>query len=104
MKNVNQRRKYSNIKKFNDCCATALHVASDRWIPSLAATVRTGAEKDFIKEDPKEKAQIKRNRKDRTIENMINYMNFISGEEQRSNVNRSGRTGLTVPEDHNGDG
>jgi len=51
MRNVNQRRKYSNIKPFNDACATALHEAKDVYVESLGATVRTGAEIDFIKMD-----------------------------------------------------
>jgi len=51
MKNVNQRRKYSNIKPFNDCCATALHEAKDVYVESLGATVRCGGELDFIKMD-----------------------------------------------------
>jgi len=55
MKNVNQRRKYSNIKKFNDCCATALHVASERWVESLGATIRTGSEIDFVIINPYQK-------------------------------------------------
>ena len=64
MKNVNQRRKYSNFKPFNDTCATALHEAKDVYVESLGATVRTGAELDFIKMDRKELAnkQIDRNR------------------------------------------
>src|SRR5580765_4820068 len=52
---LNKRRKYSNIKQFNDCCATALHVASDRWVESLGATVRTGGEIDFIVCNPQQK-------------------------------------------------
>ena len=65
MKNVNQRRKYSNIKPFNDCCATALHEAKDVYVESLGATVRCGGELDFIKMDRKELAnkQIDRNRR-----------------------------------------
>jgi len=55
MKNVNQRRKYSNIKHFNDCCATALHVATDRWVESLGATIRTGSEIDFVIVNPYQK-------------------------------------------------
>ena len=62
MKNVNQRRKYSNIKPFNDCCATALHVASERWVESLGATVRTGGEIDFIVCNPQAKNEKKMNR------------------------------------------
>ena len=48
---LNKRRKYSNIKKFNDCCATALHEATDKYVESLGATIRTGSEIDFIKMD-----------------------------------------------------
>jgi hypothetical protein len=48
MKNVNQRRKYSNIKQFNDCCATALHVAEKRWSESMGCTLCTGGEIDLI--------------------------------------------------------
>ena len=51
MKNVNQRRKYSNFKQFNDACYTAVHEAKDVYVESLGATVRTGAEIDFIKMD-----------------------------------------------------
>jgi hypothetical protein len=55
MKNVNQRRQYSNIKPFNDCCATALHVAKERYVESLGATIRTGGEWDFIITNPEPK-------------------------------------------------
>jgi hypothetical protein len=48
MKNINQRRKYSNFKYFNDCCATALHEATDKWVESLGCTLKAGGEKDFI--------------------------------------------------------
>lgn len=51
MKNVNQRRKYSNIKKFNDCCGTALHEATDKFLGDEGAVIRTGGEIDFIKMD-----------------------------------------------------
>jgi hypothetical protein len=64
MKNVNQRRKYSNIKKFNDTCATALHESTDKFLGDEGAVIRTGGELDFIKMDRKELAnkQIDRNR------------------------------------------
>ena len=55
MKNVNQRRQYSNIKPFNDCCATALPQATDRWVESLGATIRTGSEIDFVIVNPYQK-------------------------------------------------
>jgi len=55
MKNVNQRRKYSNIKYFNDRCATALHVAKERYVESLGATIRTGGEWEFIITNPQPK-------------------------------------------------
>jgi hypothetical protein len=51
MKNVNQRRKYSNIKKFNDCCGTALHEATDKFLGDEGAVIRCGGEIDFIKMD-----------------------------------------------------
>jgi len=62
---LNKRRKYSNIKKFNDCCGTALHEAKDVYVESLGATVRTGAEIDFIKMDRDEirTAVINRNKR-----------------------------------------
>lgn len=101
---LNKKRKYSNFKYFNDCCATAVHEATDKFMGDEGAVIRCGGELDLIKRDPKEAAQIKRNRKDRAIDNMIEYMKFISGEEQRSKDNRSGRTGLTVPEDHKENG
>jgi len=82
MKNVNQRRKYSNIKPFNDCCATALHEAKDVYVESLGATVRCGGELDFIKMDRKELAnrQIDRNRRklDQLVEKLkISEMGFV---------------------------
>jgi hypothetical protein len=52
---LNKRRKYSNIKKFNDCCGTALHEATDKFLGDEGAVIRTGGEIDFIKSDPKEK-------------------------------------------------
>jgi hypothetical protein len=79
MKNVNQRRKYSNIKPFNDCCSSALHVAEDRWVPTLAATVRTGAEKDFIKEDPQEKRKLIVERNSRTLDKYYNQAKKTEG-------------------------
>jgi hypothetical protein len=51
MKNVNQRRKYSNIKPFNDVCSTALHEATDKFMGDGGAVIRTGGEIDFIKMD-----------------------------------------------------
>jgi hypothetical protein len=54
MKNVNQKRKYSNFKQFNDACYTAVHEAKDVYVESLGATVRTGGEIDFIKMDSDE--------------------------------------------------
>ena len=62
---LNKKRKYSNIKHFNDCCATALHEAKDVWVESLGATVRCGGERDFIKMDRKGLAnrQIDKNRR-----------------------------------------
>lgn len=79
MKNVNQRRKYSNIKKFNDTCATALHVAKDVWVESLGATVRTGAEKDFIKDDPQEKRKLITERNRRTLDKFYNQAKKTEG-------------------------
>ena len=101
---LNKRRKYSNIKPFNDCCSTALHEATDKFLGEEGAVIRCGGELDLIKRDPKEAAQIKRNRKDRAIDNMVAYMKFISGEEQRSKDIRLGKTRLTVPEDHKENG
>ena len=65
MKNVNQKRKYSNFKQFNDACYTAVHEAKDVYVESLGATVRTGAEIDFIKMDRDEirTAVINRNKR-----------------------------------------
>lgn len=65
MRNVNQRRKYSNIKPFNDSCATALHQATDKFLGDEGAVIRCGGETDFIKMDRKELAnkQIDRNRR-----------------------------------------
>jgi hypothetical protein len=79
MKNVNQRRKYSNIKPFNDVCSAALHVAEDRWVPTLAATVRTGAEKDFIKKDPQEKRKLIIERNRRTLDKYYNQAKKTEG-------------------------
>lgn len=55
MKNVNQRRKYSNFKQFNDACYTAVHEAKDVWVESLGATIRTGGELDFVVINPQTK-------------------------------------------------
>ncbi len=65
MKNVNQRRKYSNIKPFNDCCSTALHEATDKFLGEEGAVIRTGGEIDFIKMDNDERRTriIDRNRR-----------------------------------------
>ena len=79
MKNVNQRRNYSNIKKFNDTCATALHEAKDVWVESLGATVRTGAEKEFIKEDPQEKRKLITERNRRTLNKYYNQAKKTEG-------------------------
>jgi hypothetical protein len=49
MKNVNQRRKYSNIKKFNDCCGTALHEATDKFLGDEGAVIRCGGEIDLVR-------------------------------------------------------
>jgi hypothetical protein len=62
---LNKRRKYSNFKQFNDACYTAVHEAKDVYVESLGATVRTGGELDFVKED---KCQ-KRNKTDRYLRN-----------------------------------
>jgi hypothetical protein len=64
MRNVNQRRNYSNFKYFNDVCATALHESTDKFLGDEGAVIRTGGELDFIKMDRKELAnkQIDRNR------------------------------------------
>jgi len=59
---LNKRRKYSNFKPFNDCCATALHEAKDVWVESLGATIRTGSEIDFIVCNPQTKNEKKMNR------------------------------------------
>lgn len=48
---LNKRRKYSNIKKFNDCCGTARHEATDKFLGDEGAVIRTGGEIDFIKMD-----------------------------------------------------
>jgi len=55
MKNVNQRRKYWNIKLFNDSCATALHDAQDIFKEYLGTTLKTGGEWEFIRYNPQEK-------------------------------------------------
>jgi len=68
MRNVNQQRKYSNIKKFNDCCAIALHEATDKFLGDEGAVIRCGGELDFIKNDPTEKI-------DKHTLRMIKYAN-----------------------------
>jgi hypothetical protein len=55
MKNVNQRRNYSNFKYFNDTCATALHESTDKFLGDEGAVIRTGGEVDFVKCNPQEK-------------------------------------------------
>jgi hypothetical protein len=60
---LNKRRKYSNIKKFNDCCGTALHEATEKYVESLGATIRTGGELDFVVINP----QVKIAKKNRNI-------------------------------------
>lgn len=48
---LNKKRKYSDIKPFNDCCATALHEATDKFLGDEGAVIRCGGEIDFIKMD-----------------------------------------------------
>jgi hypothetical protein len=52
---LNKRRKYSNIKPFNDCCAVALHDAKDIFKEYLGTTLKTGGEWEFIRYNPQEK-------------------------------------------------
>jgi hypothetical protein len=65
MKNVNQRRNYSNFKYFNDVCATALHESTDKFLGDEGAVIRTGGEKDFVRLDRTELRQkiVDRNRR-----------------------------------------
>lgn len=55
MKNVNQKRIYSNFKYFNDCCATALHEATDKFLGDEGAVIRCGGEIDLIVCNPQTK-------------------------------------------------
>jgi hypothetical protein len=52
MRNVNQKRRYSNIKMFNDCCGTALHEPTDKFVGDEGAVIRCGGEIDFIVANP----------------------------------------------------
>ena len=79
MKNVNQRRKYSNFKQFNDACYTAVHEAKDVYVESLGATVRTGSEIDFVREDPQEKRKLIIERNRRTLDKYYNQAKKIEG-------------------------
>lgn len=54
MKNVNQRRNYSNFKYFNDCCATALHEPTDKFLGDEGAVIRCGGELDLVRCNTKE--------------------------------------------------
>jgi len=77
MKNVNKRRQYSNIKPFNDCCATALHVAKERYVESLGATIRAGGEWEFIITNPEPKI-------DKNTRRMIRKASRIISKEGRA--------------------
>jgi hypothetical protein len=48
---LNKKRKYSNIKKFNECCGTALHEATDKFLGDEGAVIRTGGEIDLVREN-----------------------------------------------------
>ena len=61
MKNVNQKRIYSNLKPFNDCCYTAVHEALDKFMGDEGAVIRTGGEIDFVVANPQTKIE-KKNR------------------------------------------
>ena len=67
MKNVNQRRKYANIKLAGDSqvLGTALHQAVDRWSEQMGCTLKTGGEIDLICENKVleyQKREARRNR------------------------------------------
>lgn len=79
MKNVNQRRKYSNIKPFNDTCATALHEATDKFMGDEGAVIRTGGELDFVKSDPTEKRKLITERNRRTLDKYYNAAKKTEG-------------------------
>ncbi len=74
MKNENQRRKYSNIKPFNDCCSTALHEATDKFLGEEGAVIRCGGELDFIKLDRKELADRQNERNRRKLDKLCNNL------------------------------
>jgi hypothetical protein len=68
MRNVNQKRKYSNWKQFNECCYTAQHDAADIFKEQLGVTLKTGGEWEFIKYNPQEKI-------DKHTTRMVKYSN-----------------------------
>jgi len=69
MKNVNQRRKYSNIKPFNDVCSTALHEATDKFLGDEGTVIRTGGELDLIRENKEYHKMEKLHKTNRYIRN-----------------------------------
>ena len=79
MKNVNQKRKYFNFRQFNDACYTAVHEAKDVYVESLGATVRTGSEIDFVREDPQEKRKLIIERNRRTLDKYYNQAKKTEG-------------------------
>jgi hypothetical protein len=97
MKNVNQWRKYSNIKKFNDCCATALHEATDKFLGDEGAVIRCGGELDLIKEDPKERVQMEIARYNRNLEKLSNKYKKTEGFTETQE--RLNKISLTSPEE-----
>jgi hypothetical protein len=100
MKNVNQKRKYSNFKQFNDACYTAVHEAKDVYVESLGATVRCGGEIDFIKMDRDEIRTAVINRNKRKLDKLAKRL------ETEELVSRLlGRiTALKSPEESSGKG
>jgi len=79
MKNVNQKRRYSNIKSFNDTCATALHEATDKFLGDEGAVIRTGGEIDLIKDDPQERIRMEIARYNRNLEKLSNRYKKTEG-------------------------
>lgn len=69
MKNVNQRRKYSDIKLAGDSktLGTAVHQAVDRRNEALGCTLKTGGETDLVRANYELEQQKRENRRDRYI-------------------------------------
>ena len=99
---LNKRRKYSDIKWFNDCCANALHEPTEKLIEEAGAVIRCGGERDFIKEDPQEKRRLITERNSRTLDKYYNQAKKTEG--FVAMMERLNKISLKRPEESNENG